>query len=88
MVEVQNEPMKNITINIPDQYDVYIQKLISLNLLPSRSEAIRIALKDFLTREFETLDFIDLISKNDGNLEETSSSRPIKKKLEFTRNQR
>ncbi|MBN1800114.1 MAG: ribbon-helix-helix protein, CopG family [Candidatus Lokiarchaeota archaeon] len=61
--EELKEPMKNITINIPNQYDDIIQKLISLKLIPSRSEAIRIALKEFLAKEFETLDFIDLILK-------------------------
>ncbi len=58
-----NESMKNITINIPNQYDEIIQKLISLKLIPSRSEAIRLALKEFLKKEFKTLEFIDLILK-------------------------
>jgi len=45
-------PMKNITINLPDLYDDNIQKLINLQIIPSRSEAIRLALKEFLQKEF------------------------------------
>ena len=53
-------PMKNITINIPDVYDRNIQKLITLKILPSRSEAIRIALKEFLQKEYnENLDLLE-----------------------------
>jgi len=44
--------MKNITINIPTTYDEGIQKLIGMKLIASRSEAIRIALREFLNREF------------------------------------
>ena len=44
--------MKNITINIPTTYDEGIQKLIAMKLIASRSEAIRIALREFLNREF------------------------------------
>lgn len=45
--------MKNITINIPEAYDVQIQKLIRAKIVPSRSEAIRIALREFLHSEFK-----------------------------------
>jgi len=44
--------MKNITINIPTTYDEGIQKLIAMKLIASRSEAIRIALREFLNREY------------------------------------
>ncbi|MBA7492427.1 hypothetical protein ES702_02977 [subsurface metagenome] len=43
--------MKNITINIPDLYDENIQKLIKMDIVPSRSEAIRIALREYLQKE-------------------------------------
>jgi Arc/MetJ-type ribon-helix-helix transcriptional regulator len=46
------EKMRNITINIPENYDYNIQKLIKMKLLPSRSEAIRTALREFLNREY------------------------------------
>ena len=46
-------PMKNITINIPEIYDKKIQWLIDKKITPSRSEAIRTALRDFLRNEYE-----------------------------------
>lgn len=48
----KKQPMKNITINIPDIYDENIQKLIKMKLIPSRSEAIRTALREFLNKEY------------------------------------
>ncbi len=47
--------MVNITINIPEIYDKNIQKLIKMHLVPSRSEAIRNAVRDFLHNEYENL---------------------------------
>ena len=44
--------MKNITINIPNNYDYNIQKLIRMKLIPSRSEAVRTALREFLNEEY------------------------------------
>ena len=56
-------PMHNITINIPNNYDDNIQKLIKQGLVPSRSEAIRTALREYLQKEYnvnlELLDFFD-----------------------------
>jgi len=47
-------PMKNITINLPHQYDKKIQWLIRNKLIASRSEAIRTALREFLQKEYNT----------------------------------
>jgi Arc/MetJ-type ribon-helix-helix transcriptional regulator len=47
--------MQNITINIPEIYDENIQKLIKMNIVPSRSEAIRTALREFLHHEYHNL---------------------------------
>ena len=52
--------MKIITINLPEKYLTAIQTLNDLGIYPSRSEAIRIALRDFLSEEL----------KMDQNLEE------------------
>ena len=55
--------MKNITINLPECYDNAIQKLIKMKLVPSRSEAIRNAIKEFLQKEYngnlELLEFFE-----------------------------
>ena len=45
--------MKIITINLPEKYLEAIQTLNDLGIYPSRSEAIRIALQDFLTDELK-----------------------------------
>jgi len=48
--------MQNITINIPDLYDVNIQKLIKKKIVPSRSECIRIALREFFHSEYKNME--------------------------------
>lgn len=43
-----NIPMKNITINLPNIYDKKIQELIKKKITPSRSEAVRTSIREFL----------------------------------------
>jgi len=45
--------MKIITINLPEKYLEAIQTLNDLGIYPSRSEAIRIALSEFLDEELK-----------------------------------
>lgn len=45
--------MANITLTYPEQYEKCIQMLIAKKILNSRSEAIRIAIGEFLEREFK-----------------------------------
>lgn len=45
--------MKIITINLPEKYLEAIQSLQDLGLYPSRSEAIRTALREFLDDELK-----------------------------------
>lgn len=47
--------MRNITVNIPDIYDENILKLKKQGITPSRSEAIRTALREFFENEFANL---------------------------------
>ena len=56
--------MVNITINIPDIYDANIQKLIKMNLLSNRSEAVRIALREYLQKESENLRLLGFNGKD------------------------
>ena len=51
----KSRPMQNITINIPEIYDENIQKLIKNKIVPSRSGAIRIAIREFLQAEYDNL---------------------------------
>lgn len=55
--------MINVTCNIPENYDENIQKLIKMKIVPSRSEAIRTALRDYLQKESEHLKLLGF----DGN---------------------
>lgn len=43
--------MKIITINLPEKYLAAIQVLQDMGVYPSRSEALRVALKQFLVKE-------------------------------------
>ena len=47
--------IKNISINLPELYDKAIQKLIKTKVVPNRSEAIRIAIREFLQTEYDNL---------------------------------
>jgi Arc/MetJ-type ribon-helix-helix transcriptional regulator len=51
--------MKIITINLPEKYLQAIQILNDMGVYPSRSEAIRIALEDFLTKELKMFKDLD-----------------------------
>ena len=55
--------MVNITINLPDIYDVNIKKLIGMKICASRSEAIRTALRDFLHNEYNNLKLLGYFEK-------------------------
>jgi len=49
----EKERMFNISINIPENYDYNIWKLIKMKRFPSKSEVIRTAIREFINREFE-----------------------------------
>ena len=51
--------MKIITINLPEKYLSAIKILNDLGIYPSRSDAIRIALRDFLTNELKMYEDLD-----------------------------
>lgn len=52
--------MKIVTINIADQYLEAIEILVNLGFYPSRSEAVRQALKQFLTNEADLIEELNL----------------------------
>ncbi|HUW89592.1 MAG TPA: ribbon-helix-helix domain-containing protein [Candidatus Nanopelagicaceae bacterium] len=54
----KSTPMQNITINIPNIYDENIQKLIKAKIVPSRSECIRMALKEFFVNEYKNMQLL------------------------------
>ena len=59
MPTLENRPMVNITLNIPDSYDQAIVALKSLGITPSRSEFIRNALREELREELEYIRDLD-----------------------------
>jgi len=52
------KPMRNITISIPEIYEENIQKLIKQKSVASRSEAVRIAIKEYFQREYHNLELM------------------------------
>ncbi|TFG12060.1 MAG: hypothetical protein EU531_10930 [Promethearchaeota archaeon] len=69
-------PMKNITINIPTNYDKNIQWLISKGLVASRSQAIRLALGEFLEQEYSKNLRLLRFERINGVVEPTHQSKP------------
>lgn len=51
--------MKICTINVPDRYLDVIKVLVDLGFYPSRSEAVRVALKQFLNEEKDNVELLD-----------------------------
>ena len=66
--------IKIITINLPESYLSAIQILNDLGIYPSRSEAIRIALRDFLSNELKLFQELE-----DDNFKLLIRSSPNKK---------
>ncbi|MCF2139828.1 MAG: ribbon-helix-helix domain-containing protein [Candidatus Lokiarchaeota archaeon] len=48
---LERQKMKNITIALPEIYVQNIEKIQKIGLVPSRSEAIRLAIREFLKKE-------------------------------------
>lgn len=71
----EKKRMVNITINIPDIYDENIQKLIKMNITPSRSECIRTALREFFRSEYEIMKLLGFFG--DGNSEKMKTGNPL-----------
>jgi len=45
------QKMKNITIALPEIYVKNLEKIQDIGMVPSRSEAIRLAIREFLKKE-------------------------------------
>lgn len=77
--------MQNITINIPNNYEENIQKLIKLGITPNRSEAIRNAIRDYLHKEYDiVLPLFDFFHKEKADISDNKSlseSKAIKLSL-------
>ncbi|MHA1732236.1 MAG: ribbon-helix-helix domain-containing protein [Promethearchaeota archaeon] len=58
--------MQNITINLPEAYCDGIERLLKYNVFVSRSQAIRVALAEFLEKEFSVVELLGL-KESDGD---------------------
>ncbi len=67
--------MQIVTINLPSLYVDGIQRLVETGLFPSRSEAIRTALRDFLKEELNLVLALSNSSKH-PEPEPRSAARP------------
>lgn len=59
--------MRNITINIPEIYEDNIQELIQKKIIASRSEGIRIAIREYLRREYDNLELLGFFENIENN---------------------
>jgi len=76
--------MQICTINLPSIYIDAIAKLVDTGLFPSRSEAIRVALRDFLKGELGMIECLLDINEKEGKViisQETKA--PAMKKIDM-----
>jgi Arc/MetJ-type ribon-helix-helix transcriptional regulator len=55
---LQRQPMKNITIALPEIMVDGLVRLQEEGLVPSRSEGIRLAVRSFLRNEYRVIDLL------------------------------
>ncbi|MFW9900485.1 MAG: ribbon-helix-helix domain-containing protein [Candidatus Thorarchaeota archaeon] len=73
--------MKIVTVNIPESYLDSIQKLVGENgLYPSRSELIRVAVRDFLLRELKLAD--NMARYNETEIEDFDDENYVRVPIE------
>jgi Arc/MetJ-type ribon-helix-helix transcriptional regulator len=76
--------MKIITINLSEPHVKALQVLQDLGLYPSRSEAIRVAIRDFLQRELgfaQRFDDMDAQASNHEKIAPTAQAVDKKKEI-------
>ncbi|MFX1388869.1 MAG: ribbon-helix-helix domain-containing protein [Promethearchaeota archaeon] len=73
--------MKIVTVNIPETYLDSIEKLVGENgLYPSRSELIRVAVRDFLLRELKMAD--SMARYNESKIEDLDDENFVRVPIE------
>lgn len=60
---IDRQPMKNITVLMPDNYVINLEKLQIIGMIPSRSEGMRKALYDFLKKEMQNCKLLEFESQ-------------------------
>ena len=75
--------MQIVTINIPNMFVDAIARLTEQGLYPSRSEAIRSALRDFLKGELEMVEeLLSMSTKGSSNSKKTTT-KDLPKKIDM-----
>jgi len=75
--------MQIVTVNLPSIYIDAIAKLTEQGMFPSRSEAIRQALRDFLKSELEMVESLLDISEKDGKIQVVQDTKNKTKKIDM-----
>jgi len=76
--------MQIITVNLPSIYIDAIAKLTGQGLFPSRSEAIRFALRDFLKCELGMVESLLDLNENEGKVTVVQEvKKPAMKKIDM-----
>lgn len=57
---LERQKLKNITIALPEVYVKNIEKLQEKGMVPSRSEAIRLAIREFLKKEVSVCELMGI----------------------------
>ena len=66
---LERKKMKNITIALPEIYVENIEKIQNLGLIPSRSEGIRLAIREFLKKEVHNCELLGYdLNRNKNNV--------------------
>lgn len=61
----EEHDLKIVTCNIPKKHLEYIRKLLEWGIVPSRSEYVRHAIADQISRDFETKKYVEEVIEAD-----------------------
>ena len=67
--------MRTITVHLPDEYIEALQNLVASGAVPSLSEAIRLAVRDYISAEHRLLSVLGASPRGDGDGEEPRPGR-------------
>lgn len=77
--------MRTITVHLPDEYIEALQNLVVSGAVPSLSEAIRLAVRDYISAEHRLLSVLGASPRGDGDGEEPEARPPPKVTHSFDR---
>lgn len=75
--------MQIVTVNLPSIYIDAIAKLTEQGMFPSRSEAIRVALRNFLKSELEMVESLLDLSEKEGKIQVIQDAKTKTKKIDM-----